>query len=242
MFAGPNGSGKSTLKEALEPQWLGVYVNADDIERSIREHGNTIDLGAFGLAVTQSDLVDFFARSGLIQTAGLQDSVRHLSVDDGRLAFGSVDVNSYHAAVLSDFIRQQLLAMRQSVSFETVMSGPDKIDLLCAARRSGYRTYLYFVATDDPAINIERVAFRVEQGGHGVPRQKVIERYERSLAKLMDAIRCTDRAYIFDNTGDELVLLAEITGGQEIELKVDEVPHWFARAVLAKLSADMDPE
>lgn len=238
MFAGPNGSGKSTLKEALEPQWLGVYVNADDIERSIRDHANTLDLTAFGLAVTQSEVVNFFAESQLIRSAGLQDSVRHLSVVDGRLAFGPLDVNSYHAAVLADFIRQRLLAMRQTVSFETVMSGPDKVALLCQTRRSGYRTYLYFVATDDPAINIARVASRVDQGGHSVPEHKVIERYERSLSKLIDAIRCTDRAYIFDNTGDELLLLAEITDGQEIELKVDEVPQWFDRAVLAKLPSD----
>ena len=36
MFAGPNGSGKSTLKDVLDPHWLGVYVNADDIEADIR--------------------------------------------------------------------------------------------------------------------------------------------------------------------------------------------------------------
>ncbi len=31
MFAGPNGSGKSTIKEFLHSEWLGVYVNADEI-------------------------------------------------------------------------------------------------------------------------------------------------------------------------------------------------------------------
>ena len=38
-FAGPNGPGKSTMKDLLRPEWLGAYVNADDIERSIREQG-----------------------------------------------------------------------------------------------------------------------------------------------------------------------------------------------------------
>ena len=36
MFAGPNGSGKSTIKEILPLQWLGVYVNADEMEKSSR--------------------------------------------------------------------------------------------------------------------------------------------------------------------------------------------------------------
>ena len=31
MFAGPNGSGKSTIKDILPPEWLGVYVNADEM-------------------------------------------------------------------------------------------------------------------------------------------------------------------------------------------------------------------
>ena len=32
MFAGPNGSGKSVLKSYLDPELLGVYLNADEIE------------------------------------------------------------------------------------------------------------------------------------------------------------------------------------------------------------------
>jgi predicted ABC-type ATPase len=33
MFAGPNGSGKSTIKEGLLPEWLGVYINPDEIKK-----------------------------------------------------------------------------------------------------------------------------------------------------------------------------------------------------------------
>lgn len=35
-----------------------------------------------------------------------------------------------------------------------------------------YRIYLYFVATQDAAINIARVAQRVQPGGHDVPQDK----------------------------------------------------------------------
>jgi predicted ABC-type ATPase len=34
IFAGPNGSGKSTIKDMLPQAWLGVYINADDIEKN----------------------------------------------------------------------------------------------------------------------------------------------------------------------------------------------------------------
>ncbi|MGS0753669.1 hypothetical protein ACVBEH_02230 [Roseateles sp. GG27B] len=35
VFAGPNGSGKSTIQELLRPEWIGIYVNADDMERQL---------------------------------------------------------------------------------------------------------------------------------------------------------------------------------------------------------------
>ena len=101
------------------------------------------------------------------------------------------------------------------------------------------RTYLYFVATADPEINISRVAYRVKTGGHPVPKEKIVQRYYRSLDYLMDAITYSNRAYIFDNSTDDdfdSVLLAEITDDLELELKVDTVPRWFKTAVLDKFS------
>jgi predicted ABC-type ATPase len=82
------------------------------------------------------------------------------------------------------------------------MSHHSKVDLLAQAQAAGYRTYLYFVATDDPVINISRVKSRVKLGGHNVPEDKIAERYHRSLELLMDAIRHTNRAYVFDNSGN----------------------------------------
>jgi predicted ABC-type ATPase len=72
------------------------------------------------------------------------------------------------------------------------------------------------VATEDPIINILRVQRRVSLGGHPVPEDKIaaparrgtrrekgdktIALYSRSLDLLVDAIRHTNRAYIFDNS------------------------------------------
>ena len=50
-----------------------------------------------------------------------------------------------------------------SFSFETVFSHPAKIDILRRAFESGYRTYLYFIATETPEINIARIAQRVQR-------------------------------------------------------------------------------
>lgn len=70
-------------------------------------------------------------------------------------------------------------------TFETVMSSRDKVDLLCKAQQLGYRTYLYYVATEDPIINISRVKARVRRGGHWVPEDKIVSRYSASLDLLL---------------------------------------------------------
>ena len=136
--------------------------------------------------------------------------------------------------MLADFLRQKLIAGRASFSFETVMSHPDKVQVLEAARAAGFRTYLYYVATEDPAINVARVRFRVSQGGHDVPEAKIVERYARSLGLLREAIRHADRAYCFDTTGDDSWFVAEVTAGKTIELQSDEMPNWFKAAVWDK--------
>jgi replicative DNA helicase len=80
------------------------------------------------------------------------------------------------------------------------MSHPSKIEILVRAKEAGYTVLLYFVGTDDPQTNIERVALRVNQGGHAVPDDKVRDRWHRTMLLLQHAIRSSDRAYIFDNS------------------------------------------
>lgn len=115
------------------------------------------------------------------------------------------------------------------------MSSPDKIDFLKKTSKSGYRNYLYFVATDDPLINISRVAYRVKTGGHDVPKEKIESRYYRSLDLLLNAVKSTNRAYIFDNSGEESVLIAEITDAEDVELKTYTIPLWFKTYILNKI-------
>jgi len=237
MFAGPNGSGKSTLKSVLPVELLGVYINPDEIEREVRTAG-ILNFEAFGITGTSEKIRDFFVRSVLLQSAGLNELIPTLKFSQGRVEFGSVPVNSYFAAVAADFLRQKLLEKHVSFSFETVMSSSDKIEILKKAHGFGYRNYLYYVATEDPLININRVRLRVAQGGHDVPEEKIVSRYSRSLDLLLAAIPETDRTFVFDNSGEnqERVWVAEITGGALLEVKTDRVPGWFQRAVIEKIS------
>lgn len=115
------------------------------------------------------------------------------------------------------------------------MSSDDKIRALERAQDVGFKNYLYYIATDDPDINIQRVQNRVRAGGHSVPEEKIRQRYYRSLNLLLDAIRFSDRAFIFDNSGNENIWLAEVTPTGNIDIKVDEVPDWFYNSIFLKI-------
>ena len=239
MFAGPNGSGKSLLKSYLPEELLGVYLNPDEIELEIRRQG-FLDFAAFGVTMTADEALPFFTGSPFLISSGFGDAARRLAFSNGRLNFAKAELNSYFASVATDFLRQKLLELKVSFTFETVMSHPNKVALLEQAQRAGYRTYLYFIATDDPEINISRVRNRVKLGGHSVPEDRITSRYYRSLDLLMDAVQHTNRAYVFDNSGEnkdkQHTWLAEITDGKVMELKSDRIPAWFKRAVLDKIN------
>jgi len=115
------------------------------------------------------------------------------------------------------------------------MSGADKIDVLRLAKRKQYRTYLYYICTDDVSINEARIANRVSQGGHAVPAEKVISRYERSLGQLVKAIKAVDRAYLFDNSGRQHQLIASFESGRVVEIYGGRQPRWFVEEALNKL-------
>jgi len=236
MFAGPNGSGKSTIKSVISPELLGIYINPDEIEEEIRNK-TFLDFHAYGIKISAKEVFHFFSHSTLLKNADLLNEVKNLRCNNGKLIFQKVSVNAYFASVAADFIRNKLIKAKKSFTFETVMSSPDKIELLERAQKSGYKTYLYYVATEDPDINISRVNYRVKIGGHPVPEDKIVSRYKRSLELLMAAVRVSHRAYIFDNSSSAHIWLAEITNGRSLEMKVDQMPHWFKKALWDKFKA-----
>ncbi|HYW10059.1 MAG TPA: zeta toxin family protein [Longimicrobium sp.] len=230
MFAGPNGSGKSTIKSVIAPDLLGVYINADEVEQQIRER-NTLDLRPFGVRASQEEISAFFGASTLLRRAGLTSPARSIQLRDESLHFGDVAANSYYASVVADFLRRKLLDAGASLTFETVMSSPDKVEFLGSAQARGFRTYLYYIATGNPLVNVSRVRNRVRDGGHPVPEEKIISRYSRSLELLAAAIRVSHRAYIFDNSTRDKIWLAEVTDGRKLEMRTDQMPAWFKHYV-----------
>jgi len=113
------------------------------------------------------------------------------------------------------------------------------------AKAAAYFVRLYFVGTADPAINIRRVEERVGKGGHDVPADRIVARYERSMANLRRVLPIVDRAYIFDNSIDDqpVIRWARLREGNIIRTAEVTMPLWIEDAVTAPPhSPDSDPQ
>ncbi|GAA0878184.1 zeta toxin family protein [Algoriphagus jejuensis] len=233
VFAGPNGSGKTTIIKSLQAEIpFGVYVNADDIESLLRE-SRVLLFNSYQLMISDFQIKEFFKISQFAPKKRSEpDLWTKLEVKDNVLHINT-SVDSYLAADLAEFIRQQLLAKGISFTYETVMSHESKLTFFDEAKQNGYRVYLYFVATEDPEINVSRVNVRVAQLGHGVAPEAIKSRYFRSLLNLKEAVKKSNRAYIWDNSGVASLLIAEITEGIDVKIiDTEKVPGWFVKYLI----------
>lgn len=239
IFCGPNGSGKSTLFNKFKKQYNpGYFINADELEKQLNSSG-LIDLQPINIKATAPDLMVFSKTKeakSLIDKAHAEGHIIDIEIKENFIVDKAKDTHSYEASFAAAFIRRLLYKNDASFSFETVMSHPSKITEIKEARKNGYKIYLYFICTDDIEININRVANRIELGGHAVNINKIRSRYEKTLKNLYTAIKLSDRVYLFDNSGKTLELIAEIFEGA-LQLKVDGLPKWFVDYVLPHYEA-----
>jgi predicted ABC-type ATPase len=163
------------------------------------------------------------------------EETEYLNPDDvARDQFG--DWNSpaavAKAAVWVTDRREKLLAQGAGIAFETVFSTPEKLEYLRRAKAAGYFVRLFFVGTRDPRINASRVAGRMLQGGHAVPIEKIISRYEKSMRNLTPACTLADRVYIYDNSKEDVEarLCVRVQDGM-IRKVYESLPEWVSDSI-----------
>ncbi|MBD78584.1 MAG: hypothetical protein CL840_06680 [Crocinitomicaceae bacterium] len=221
LVGGPNGSGKSTLIADLSNKvHLHNYYNADDLERLLHE----------GISLGPLKYFDYENANSYLSQHFLSIYYKSFKFESKQKWHG--EINSYLASALAEYLRYETLRQSDSLTFETVMSHHSKLKFFEDAKALGYRNYLYFITTQDPKINVDRVRQRVQLGGHPVNEIKIVDRYWRSLENLLPAILLSDRAYLFDNSGKQYVLIAEVTRGSRLEIKGNFIPRWLDKYLL----------
>jgi predicted ABC-type ATPase len=112
----------------------------------------------------------------------------------------STGMSNEDAARFVDKKRYDAILEKRDFTFETVLSSDYKLEILRKAKEEGYFIKCVFVLTVDPIINVARVEARVAQGGHNVARDKIISRYEKSLANIKELLEICDILHVYDNT------------------------------------------
>ena len=237
IFAGPNGSGKTTLYNSIKPIYFStkLFVNADNLEENFKKN-NFINLSDFDINCNQLEFGEFCLGSGLYAKAIFDCESWNLTVKENVIVkdeYNNIEYNSYHFAIIADFIRYKLIKEKRSFSFETVFSHPSKLELIEFAHQNNYKVYLYFIGTETPIMNLERVKDRVMKGGHSVSEDKIEKRYFLTMNLLIEMLKLADETYLWDNSGSKHNYVGSIKDGF-LNLEFLNIPNWIDSYILNK--------
>ena len=147
------------------------------------------------------------------------------------------------ARAWADARREYLLRQGESFVSETVFSHPSKLSLIRHAKTQGFSVALYVLCLDEPRLLVKRVKQRVNEGGHSVPVNKILERYPRTVANLVHAVKLADTAMLFDalDVSEGGPRLLAICAGGETDLHSTALPGWAKRVLGPAPSSLKDP-
>ncbi len=105
------------------------------------------------------------------------------------------------------------------------------------AKALGYTVEMHYVGLSDVQLAKQRIAERVEKGGHGIPDNVVEKRYGMSLDNLKEAIPLCDKVTVYDNS-IEFVAVATFKNGNLVWVDDSLEADWFKVNVLEKLNCE----
>jgi len=79
----------------------------------------------------------------------------------------------------------ELMKAGVDFAFETTLATRSYVSLVKDAQRMGYKVTLLFIWLDSPETAIQRVADRVAEGGHDIPKDVIERRYHRGVSNLI---------------------------------------------------------
>lgn len=142
--------------------------------------------------------------------------------------------NFHHFAIIADFIRYELIKSKKSFSFESVFSHPSKLKLIDFAHRNNFKVYLYFIDTQTPKMNVERLKDRVLKWGHLVDSGKIEQRYFLTMDLAIEMIKKADQTFLWDNSGSKHDYVGGFSDGI-LDLKITNIPNWIDTYILDKI-------
>jgi predicted ABC-type ATPase len=110
--------------------------------------------------------------------------------------------------MLAEFDR--LAAAREDFAFESTLSGRTYVTRLEHLKSAGYHLEIVFLRVASTRLALKRIAARVKQGGHAVPKADVLRRFDRGWRNFESAYRpLADNWAVYENSGMKPVLLEQ---------------------------------
>jgi len=98
----------------------------------------------------------------------------------------------------------RLAKTRMSFAFESTPSGLTYVNRLKRWKVLGYQIEIVYLRLFSKSLALRRIATRVKQGGHNVPRADVIRRFDRSWLNFQNVYRLlADEWTVYDNSHDK---------------------------------------
>src|ERR1017187_6451034 len=102
----------------------------------------------------------------------------------------------------------RLAKARHDFAFESTLSGLTYVSRIKRWKSAGYQIEIVFLRLVSPQLALRRIAARVKQGGHGVPRADVLRRFARGWENFEAAYKpLADAWKVYDNSGNKPQLL-----------------------------------
>jgi predicted ABC-type ATPase len=97
----------------------------------------------------------------------------------------------------------RLVKAREDFAFESTLSGRAYLRRMKRWKAAGYRIEMVFLWLPSVQLALQRIAARVRQGGHGVPRAEVVRRFDRSWKNFRELYRpLADAWAVYDNSAE----------------------------------------
>ncbi len=113
---------------------------------------------------------------------------------------------------------------RVSFAIETTLAARSYVAFLREAQNVGYFVHIVYIWLSSVELACTRVAARVRQGGHDVPRHVIKARYDRGLWNFFHLYQpVADSWALCDNSGDDLLIVARGSLGEDDEVLRPEI-------------------
>ncbi len=110
---------------------------------------------------------------------------------------------------------QELAKEKKDFAIETTLATKTYESLFKELKAKRYEIVLLFVYLNSSKEAIKRVAKRVSEGGHNIPKEIIERRYERGLKNFREIyLNLTDGWVVFDNTEGTSILVARMKDGK----------------------------